>query len=169
KGIPRSHPDYYPVRVMSYILGGGGLSSRLPDAIRNERGLAYSVRASFSAGKYTGTFRISMQTKNKTAEEAIGIAIEEIRRIREQGVTEEELETAKTFLIGSFPLRLDTNRRIARFLARVEYLELGLDFPDRFPDLIRQVSREDVTRVARAHLHLEKLIVVMVANLDKVR
>jgi len=169
KGIPRSHPDYYPIRVMSYILGGGGLSSRLPDAIRNERGLAYSVRASFSAGKYTGTFRISMQTKNKTAEEAIGIAIEEIRRIREQGVTEEELETAKTFLIGSFPIRLDTNRRIARFLARVEYLELGLDYPDRFPDLIRQVSREDVSRVARAHLHLEKLIVVMVANLDKVR
>ena len=169
EGIPRSHPDYYSIRVMEYILGGGGLSSRLPDAIRNERGLAYSVRASFSAGKHIGTFRISMQTKNRSAREAIGIAIEEIRRIREQGVTEEELDSAKTFLIGSFPIRLDTNRRIARFLARVEYLELGLDFPNRFPDLIRQVSRQDVARVARAHLHPEKLIVVMVANLDKVR
>ncbi len=169
KGITRSHPDYYPIRVMSYILGGGGLSSRLPDAIRNERGLAYSVRTSFSAGKHTGTFRISMQTKNETADEAIGVAVDEIRRIRNQEVTEEELESAKTFLIGSFPIRLDTNRRIARFLARVEYLELGLDYPDRFPELIRQVSRGDVARVARAHLHPEKLIVVMVANLDKVR
>jgi len=83
--------------------------------------------------------------------------------------TEEELESAKTFLIGSFPIRLDTNRRIARFLARVGYFALGLDYPDRFPDLIRQVSREDVHRVARAHLHPEKLIVVVVANLDKVR
>jgi zinc protease len=154
---------------MNYILGGGGLSSRLPDAIRNERGLAYSVRSSFSAGKFTGTFRISMQTKNETAEEAIGIAIEEIRRIRNQEVTEEELDSAKTFLIGSFPIRLDTNRRIARFLASMEYFELGLDYPDRFPALIRQVSREDVARVARDHLHPEKLIVVVVANLDKVR
>jgi zinc protease len=110
-----------------------------------------------------------MQTKNETAEEAIGIAIEEIRRIRNQEVTEEELDSAKTFLIGSFPIRLDTNRRIARFLASIEYLELGLDYPNRFPELIRQVSRGDVHRVARAHLHPEKLIIVVVANLDKVR
>ena len=169
RGIPRNHPDYYPTHVMSYILGGGGLTSRLPDAIRNERGLAYSVRTYFSSGKHLGTFQITMQTKNKTAEEAIGIAIEEIQRIRENPVTEEELESAKTFLVGSFPIRLTTNRRIARFLARVEYLNLGLDFPDRFPHIIRQVTREDVSRVARAHLHPEKLIIVMVANLDKVR
>ncbi|MFQ5849511.1 MAG: M16 family metallopeptidase [Candidatus Binatia bacterium] len=167
EGVPRGHPDYYAIRVMNYILGGGGLSSRLADSIRNERGLAYSVYSYFSSGKYVGRFQVSMQTKNETAQEAIRIATEEIRRIREQGVTETELKEAKDYLIGSFPLRLDTNRRVARFLARVEFLELGLDYLDRYPELIRRVNRQDIIRVARAHLQPEKLIVVVVANLEK--
>jgi zinc protease len=167
KGVPRGDPDYYAIRVMNYILGGGGLSSRLADAIRNKRGLAYSVYSRFSAQRYVGTFRVSMQTKNENAQEAIRIAREEIRRIREQGVTEKELQEAKDYLTGSFPLRLDTNRRVARFLAHTEFFELGLDYPDRYPELIRRVSREDIIRVARTHLRLEDLIVVVVANLEK--
>jgi len=167
KGVPRGDPDYYDIRVMNYILGGGGLSSRLADAIRNKRGLAYSVYSRFSAQRYVGTFRVSMQTKNENAQEAIRIAREEIRRIREQGVTEKELQEAKDYLTGSFPLRLDTNRRVARFLARAEFFKLGLDYPDRYPELIRRVSREDIIRVARTHLRLEDLIVVVVANLAK--
>ena len=167
KGVPRGDPDYYDIRVMNYILGGGGLSSRLADAIRNKRGLAYSVYSRFSAQRYVGTFRVSMQTKNENAQEAIRIAREEIRRIREQGVTEKELQEAKDYLTGSFPLRLDTNRRVARFLARAEFFKLGLDYPDRYPELIRRVSREDIIRVARTHLRLEDLIVVIVANLEK--
>ncbi|MFQ5540499.1 MAG: M16 family metallopeptidase, partial [Candidatus Binatia bacterium] len=167
EGVPRRHPDYYAIRVMNYILGGGGLSSHLADAIRNKRGLAYSVYSSFSSRKHVGTFRVSMQTKNKSAQEAIRIVKEEIRRIREQGATEKELKEAKDYLIGSFPLRLDTNRRVARFLARTEFYDLGLDYPDRFPELIRQVSREDIVRVARTYLHPEKLIIVIVANLEK--
>jgi len=167
EGVPRRHPDYYSIQVMNYILGGGGLSSHLADAIRNKRGLAYSVYSSFSARKHVGTFRVSMQTKNKSAQEAIRIAKEEIRRIREQGATETELKEAKDYLVGSFPLRLDTNRRVARFLARTEFYDLGLDYPDRYPELIRQVSREDIVRVARTYLHPEKLIIVVVANLEK--
>ncbi len=167
EGVPRRHPDYYAIQVMNYILGGGGLSSHLADAIRNKRGLAYSVYSSFSARKHVGTFRVSLQTKNKSAQEAIRIAKEEIRRIREQGATETELKEAKDYLIGSFPLRLDTNRRVARFLARTEFYDLGLDYPDRYPELIRQVSREDIVRVARTYLHPEKLIIVVVANLEK--
>ncbi len=167
KGVPRGDPDYYAIRVMNYILGGGGLSSRLADAIRNERGLAYSVYSRFSARRYVGTFQVSMQTKNENAQEAIRIAKEEIRRIREQGVTEKELQEAKDYLTGSFPLRLDTNRRVVRFLAQMEFLGLGLDYVERYPGLIRQVSREDIIRVARTHLRLEDLIVVVVANLAK--
>ncbi len=167
KSIPRAHSDYYAIRVMNYILGGGGLSSHLADAIRNKRGLAYSVYSRFSARRYVGTFRVSMQTKNESAQEAIRIVKEEIRRIREQGVTEKELQEAKDYLTGSFPLRLDTNRRVARFLAQMEFLGLGLDYVERYPGLIRQVSREDIIRVARTHLRLEDLIVVVVANLEK--
>ncbi len=167
KSIPRAHPDYYAIRVMNYILGGGGLSSRLANSIRNERGLAYSVYSRFSARRYVGTFQVSMQTKNENAQEAIRIAKEEIRRIRDQGVTEKELQEAKDYLTGSFPLRLDTNRRVVRFLAQMEFLGLGLDYVERYPGLIRQVSREDIIRVARTHLQPEKLIVVVVANLEK--
>ncbi|MEK7335181.1 MAG: pitrilysin family protein [Candidatus Binatota bacterium] len=167
EGVPRSHPDYYAIQVMDYILGGGGFSSRLMDSVRNERGLAYSVYSMFDAEKYVGTFQVTMQTKNESADEAIRIAIEEIRRIREQRVGEEELQAAKDYLIGSFPLRFDTNRRLAGFFAQVEFFELGLDYPDRYPEMIRKVSREDVLSVAKRYLQPEKLIVVVVANQEK--
>jgi zinc protease len=149
---------------MNYILGGGGFSSRTLDSIRNERGLAYSVYSYFSAEKGHGTFELVMQTKNETALEAIRIANAEMRRMREELVTEEELKDAKDYLIGSFPLRLDTNRKVANFWAQVEYFQLGLDYPNRYPDFIQRVTREDVLRVAQEYLKPEKLITVIVAN-----
>jgi zinc protease len=168
QGVARSNADYYAIQVMNYILGGGGFSSRAMDSIRNERGLAYSVYCYFSAEKSHGTFQFVMQTKNETALEAIRIAKEEIRRIREQPVSEQELRDAKDYLIGSFPLRLDTNRKVASFLAQVEYYQLGLDYPERYADLVGKVSREDVQRVAKQYMHPEKLITVVVGNLRMV-
>jgi len=167
EGVRRNHPDYYAIQVMNYILGGGGFSSRLMDSVRNERGLAYSVYSLFDAEKYVGTFQIAMQTKNESAEEAIRISIEEMRQIREKGVSGEELQAAKDYLIGSFPLRFDTNRRLAGFFAQVEFFALGLDYPDRYAELIRQVRQEDILRVAKRYLQPEKLIVVVVANQEK--
>jgi zinc protease len=148
-------------------LGGGDFSSRAMDSIRNERGLAYSVYSFFSAEKSHGTFQFVMQTRNETAQEAIRIAHEEIRRIREELVSEQELNDAKDYLIGSFPLRFDTNRRVASFLAQVEFFQLGLDYPDRYGDLIRKVSRADVQRVAKQYLYPDKLITVIVGNQQK--
>lgn len=168
EGVGRENPDYYAIQVMNYILGGGGFSSRALDSIRNERGLAYSVYSYFSAEKGRGTFEIVMQTKNETAREAIRIANEEIRRMREQPVSEQELNDAKDYLIGSFPLRLDTNRKVASFLAQVEYFQLGLDYSDRYPDLIKKVTRDDVLRVAKLYLKPEKLITVIVGNQKKI-
>ncbi|HEY3167463.1 MAG TPA: pitrilysin family protein [Candidatus Binatia bacterium] len=167
-GVTRGNPDYYAIQVMNYILGGGGFSSRVMDSIRNERGLAYSVHSFFSAEKSHGTFQFVMQTKNETAQDAIRLAIEEIRRIREQPVSEQELSDAKDYLIGSFPLRFDTNHKVASFLAQVEFFQLGLDYPDRYSDLIRKVTREEVQRVAKQYLEPEKLITVIVGNQQKV-
>jgi zinc protease len=168
EGVGRESPDYYAIQVMNYILGGGGFSSRAMNAIRNERGLAYSVYSYFGADKGRGIFELVMQTKNETALEAIHIANAEIRRMREQPVTEQELADAKDYLTGSFPLRFDTNRRVANFLAQVEYFQLGLDYPERYPDLIRKVTREDVQRVAQEYLKPETLITVIVANQKKI-
>ena len=88
--------------------------------------------------------------------------------MREEPVSDVELNDAKDYLIGSFPLRFDTNRKVAGFLAQVEYYELGLDYPDRYGELIRKVSRADVQRVARAHLYPDKLISVIVGNQQKI-
>jgi zinc protease len=167
-GVARGNPDYYAIQVMNYILGGGGFSSRVMDSIRNERGLAYSVYSYFAAEKSYGTFEFVMQTKNETAMEAIRIAGDEMRRMRDQPVTEQELNDAKDYLIGSFPLRFDTNRKVASFLAQVEYFQLGLDYPDRYADLIRKVNREDVQRVAKQYLQPDKLVTVIVGNVKKI-
>lgn len=168
EGVARSNPDYYAIQVMNYILGGGGFSSRAMDSVRNQRGLAYSVYSTFDSEKNHGTFAFVMQTKNETAQEAIRIVRGEIRRIREQPVTQQKLNDAKNYLIGSFPLRLDTNRKLANFLARVEFFRLGLDYPVRYSDLINKVTPEEVERVARRYLRPDKLITVIVGNRKKI-
>jgi zinc protease len=167
-GVARGNPDYYAIQVMNYILGGGGFSSRAMDSIRNERGLAYSVYSYFAAEKSHGAFQFVMQTKNETAAEAIRIAKDEMRRMREHAVEERELSDAKDYLIGSFPLRFDTNRKVAGFLAQVEYYELGLDYPERYDGLIGKVTREDVARVAKQYLRPDDLITVVVGNATKI-
>ncbi len=167
-GVARGHPDYYALQVMNYILGGGGFSSRAMDSIRNERGLAYSVYSFFGAEKSHGSFQFVMQTKNESVQEAVRLALDEMRRIREQPVSEQELNDAKNYLTGSFPLRFDTNRKVAGFLAQVELFALGLDYPNRYGALIGKVTRDDVQRVAKQFLQPEKLITVVVGNQKKI-
>jgi zinc protease len=154
---------------MNNILGGGGFSSRAMESIRNQHGLAYSVYTHFDADKSHGSFQFVMQTQNESAREAMRIAREEIERIRREPVSEQELNDAKDYLTGSFPLRLDTNRKVASFLAQVEFFQLGLDYPDHYADLIRAVKREDVLRVAKRYLQPEKLITVIVGHQSKIR
>jgi zinc protease len=135
-GVSRDNPDYYALTVMNYILGGGGFSSRLVQEIRNKRGLAYSVDSFFDPGKYPGSFQIVLQTKNSSAKEAISLVREQMKRIQKELVSEKELEGARKYLVGSFPMRLDTQRKLANFLIQVEYYGLGMDYPARYPGLI---------------------------------
>jgi zinc protease len=168
EGVVRSNPDYYAIQVMNYILGGGGFSSRAMDSVRNERGLAYSIYSSFNSEKSHGTFEFVMQTKNETALEAVRIVKDDIHRMREHGVSERELKDAKDYLTGSFPLRLDTNRKVASFIAQVEFFRLGMDYPERYADLIKKVTAEDVERVAKRYLQPDRLITVIVGNQKKI-
>ncbi len=167
EGPLRMNPDHYAIRVMNQILGGGDLSSRLGESIRNQRGLAYSIYSYFVAGRNAGRFQLAMQTRNESAREAIDVARAEIERIRREGVTAEELQDAKSYLTGSFVLGLETNDDIADFLGQVEYLGLGLDYVERYPELIRKVTAEDVLGTARKYLQPEKLILVVVGNLEQ--
>jgi zinc protease len=166
-GVRRDHPDYYSLSVMNYILGGGGFGSRLMEEIRVKKGLAYSVTSFFDAEKYQGSFQLIMQTKNPSAHEAIELAIKQMDLIRKEAVSDDDLNRARAYLVGSFPLRIDTQSKLASFLAQVEYYGLGLDYPERYPSLIRSVTGEDVLRAGKAHLHPEQVILVVVGNLKE--
>jgi zinc protease len=165
RGVARDNPDYYALQVMNYILGGGGFSSRLLDNIRTKAGLAYSVASFFTVNKSPGSFQVVMQTKNESATDAIQRACSEIERIRREPVTDDELQEAKLYLTGSFPLRLDTNVKLAGFLAQVEFFNLGADYTDTYAQRINAVTKEDVQRVAQQHLHPDQMDLVVVAKL----
>jgi zinc protease len=166
-GISRDNPDYYAVSVMNYVLGGGGFSSRLMQSIREEKGLAYSVHSYFAAYKEAGTFQAGVQTKNKSANDVIEEILKQIERIRNENVSDQELSDAKAYLTGSFPRRLDTNRKIADFLASVEFFGLGFDYDKKYPEYINAITQDDVFRVARQYLTADNYVLVVVGDLKK--
>ncbi len=166
-GLSRDNPDYYAVTVMNYILGGGSFESRMTKEIRDKKGLAYSVYSRFDVNKYPGAFSVEVQTKNETAMEAIDGIKAELKKIREEQVSDEELKDAKSYLTGSFPLRLDTNAKISKFLVLVEYYNLGLDYINEYAKKINAVTKDDILRVARKYIDTENYITVIVGKQEK--
>lgn len=163
-GIARSNPDYYRLQVMNYILGGGGFASRLVKKVRSEAGLAYSVSSGFDTGLFPGSFRVVLQTKNQSANEAVKLVLEQLRRIQQEPVSDAELNSAKKFLIGSFPLKFDRQSAIASFMLQVELFHLGLDYANRYPQIIGEITKEDLQKVARQYLHPDAFFLVAAAN-----
>lgn len=167
-GVSRDNPDYYAITLMNYILGGGGLTSRLMKTIRDEMGLTYSIFSSFSSNKWSGQFEIEVQTKNESAGLVVKEILNQIRKIKSEPVSDQELEDAKAFLTGSFPRRLETTRRVVDFLSAVEFYNLGDDYIQKYPEYIRSVTKEDILRVANKYLDTENYILVIVGNEKKI-
>ncbi len=161
-GVARSNPDYFAILLMNHILGGGGFTSRLMQKVRTEGGLAYGVGSSFASTRLPGPFQVALQTKVESAAEAMRIVQSEIRRLHDEGATAEELEAAKAYLTGSFPLRLDSTGKLGAFLAQVQYFGLGDDYIARYAERVRAVSVEDVRRAAATYLHPDALVQVVV-------
>jgi len=166
-GISRDNPDYYAVLVMNYILGGGGFTSRLMQSVRDEMGLAYSIYSFFASYKQGGSFQVGSQTKNESANTVIEEILKQIERIKKEEVTDEELSDAQAYLTGSFPRRLDTNRKIADFLVAVEFYDLGPDYVEKYPEYLNSVTKEDILRVAKKYLDLENYVLAVVADQEK--
>ena len=112
---------------------------------------------------------MSIQTKNESANEVIAETIKEIRRIQTTLVSEKEISDAKAYLTGSFPLRLDTSAKVASILTSIEIYNLGLDYPQKYQDLINAITREDVQRVAQKYLHQDNMMIVVVADQKKAK
>jgi zinc protease len=161
-GLARDDPDWYAALVLNHILGGGSFTSRLYTSVREESGLAYSVGSSlvpFAAG---GVLLASAATANETAGQALDRMRAEWRRMATTPPTGEEVEAAKDFLVGSFPLSLTSTGRIARALVSMQFEGLGADYLDRRESLIRQVTVDDVARVAARLLRPDGLLTVVV-------
>ncbi|MHB8067064.1 MAG: M16 family metallopeptidase [Desulfobaccales bacterium] len=163
-GISRSNPDFYALQVMNYILGGGGFSSRLMDNIRVNRGLAYSVSSQFDPGLEPGPFAVTLETKNSSSAEAVEQVLAEMKRIQKEPVTAAELSDAKSYLIGSFPRKMDSLSRRAWLMGYAEFYGLGLDYPWRYPDLIQNLTPADIQKVAEKYLHPNKYLLVVVGK-----
>jgi zinc protease len=163
-GIARSNPDYYAVTVMNYILGGGGFSSRLMKQIRDNEGLVYGVGSSFRTMKAGGSFAVVMQTKNATANQAIEETRTVISRFQADGATQQELDEAKDYLIGSFPLRMDTSSKLVGLLTGLEFYNLGLGYLNDYPKKIAAVTLADVKRAAVRYIHPDRMTLVVVAK-----
>ncbi len=164
--MDRTSGDYYPFQVMNQILGSGDLSSRLMAEIRIKKGLAYAVESILAARRRAGSFRLVIQTRNESAKESTELAEKELERLRMEPVSEGELQAAKKFLIGNFPLKYSLQQDFAKFLAQIEFYGLGSDYPDRYASLINSVTEEDILRVAKKYLKPEN-VVVIVADLKK--
>jgi zinc protease len=163
-GVDRLNPDYYKLQVMNYILGGGGFASRLMKVVRSKAGLAYGIDSQFAAGKFPGAFLISLQTKNASSNEALKLILQQMREMQETPVKAAELQSAKKYLIGSFPLKIDRQSEIVSFMLQVEIYGLGLDYADRYPKIIQAITVADVMKVAGQYLHPDALDLVAVAD-----
>lgn len=153
-GVRRDDADFYAVQVMNMILGGGGaLNSRLGNVIRDQQGLAYDVFSFFDAGRYAGPFQVHIGTNPANASKAVDSLEAEIRRLREGGVTRREVDEAVSYLTGRYPGRLETNTGLAQQLWVGEFYGLGPDYIDRYPELYRAVTVEQVNKAARERLH----------------
>lgn len=168
-GISRTNPDFYAVTVMNHILGAGGFSSRLMDSIRDKQGLAYGIMSHFDARAMPGSFWVNLQTRTETTNQAISGVLAEIKAIRDAPVSDQELAEAKSFLIGSFPLRLDSTAKLAHVLAQVEFYGLGFEYFTQYPKWIERVTKEDVLRVARQYLDPQHYALVVVGNIAKAK
>ena len=150
-GVRHDDPDYFALLVANHVLGGGS-ASRLYTRVREERGLAYSVYSTLSPGLYGSSYMVSLQTRVEAVGEAVRVARAEMARTGQGPVEARELSLAKSYLIGSFPLRLDTSRKVADLLIGIEQYGLGLDYPDRFRSEVAKVSAADVERVAARYM-----------------
>ena len=163
-GMRRSDPDYFPLLVGNYILGGGGFNSRLTVQVRERRGLTYSVYSAFYPYLREGAFAISLQTRKDQADEALNVVRDTLARFVSEGPTEAELDGARQHLVGAFPLRIDSNRKLLDYLAVIGYYGLPMDWLDRFPERVSEVTLAQIRDAFRRRVDPARMATVVVGG-----
>ncbi|QKT03271.1 insulinase family protein [Ectothiorhodospiraceae bacterium 2226] len=162
--IERGDPDFFPLMVGNHILGGSGFGSRVVREIREERGLAYSAYSGFRSMRVAGPFVMGLQTRNREADQALGVLRATLEKFVEQGPTAQELRAAKLSITGGFPLRLDSNSKIVEQLAAIGFYDMPLDWLARYNERVEAVTLEDVRDAFRRRVLPEALTVVLVGG-----
>lgn len=155
--------DWYETRVMNYILGGAGLTSRISEIIREERGLAYIAYSYFQRFKTGGYFNALVQTRKEMANEVVQILISEMQRIQDT-IDVVELSRAKKFYTGYFPLTHDTYREMTSIVSQIESQDLGLDYLLQFEKLIEAVKLGELKAAAQKYLHPDRFYLLIVGD-----
>lgn len=164
-GLRRTDENYFPAYIMNQVLGGGGsLNSRLGDEIRENRGLAYSVGSALDTKLHAGILSGQFATRSEKADEALEHLRRTLRDVQKNGVKEQEVEDAKRYIIGSFPLNLDSNDEVASYLISMQLYGLGQDYLNKRNDLVRAVTHESVNAMAKKFLREDEMLVVMVGT-----
>jgi zinc protease len=165
-GLKRDDPDFLAAYTVNHVLGGGAFSSWLWRKVREERGLAYSVSTQLATFARSAFIGAGVATRNDRAAESLAIIEAEMERMAREGPTEDELASAKKYIVGSYALRFDTSTKIANQLTQIQLESLGIDYIDRRNELVEAVTLADVKRAAGRMLGHGKPFVVAVGRPD---
>ncbi len=166
-GMKRGDPDYFALYVGNHILGGSGLVSRLSDEVREKRGLSYSVYSYFRPMRERGPYVFGLQTRNEQTQQALDVMRKTLKQFIKTGPSQAELEAAKQNITGSFPLRLDSNSKIAGYLAMLGFYGLPLDYLDTFNDKIKAVTVSQIKTAFARRVHPDAMVTVIVGGKKK--
>lgn len=157
--LSRSDPDYYALEMGNLILGRLGMMGRLGANVRDRQGLAYYAYSSIESGRQASVWMARAGVDPSNVEKAKDGVVEELRRLQSEEVSEDELSDGKSYLTGSLPLALERNDGVAATLLNIEHYELGLDYLDRYPDIINAISAGDIIAAATKHLDPDRVVV----------
>lgn len=166
-GIHRLSKDYFPINIMNFILGGGGFTSRIPSKVRSDEGLAYSAYSAFHTPGDLGFFFAACQTKSESTVKAINLALDEVRKIRDELIDDDELELAKDTYINQFIFRFTSSSSIVGQMVEIEYEGLPLDYLETYVDNIKVITKEDIERVAKEYLHPDKIKLLVIGDMKQ--
>jgi zinc protease len=165
--VTRNNPDYFPLLVGNYILGGGGFVSRLMAEVREKRGLAYSVFSYFSPGKDVGIFQAGLQTKSDQGSMALEVMSETIGNFIAKGPTDSELAAAKANLVNGYPLRIDNNRKLLDNVSSIVWNDLPLDTMEVWTKQVEAVTLDQVTVAFQKYLAMDRMKIVLLGAQNK--
>ena len=160
--MKRGDKDFFPLYVGNYILGGGGFVSRLTEEVREKKGYVYSVYSYFMPMQEKGPFQIGLQTKKEQIDQAFDLVKKVVKEFIDFGPTEKELVAAKSNMVGGFPLRLDSNKKIMNYISMMAFYNYPLDYLETFSEKVKAVTTEQIKDAFKRRVKLDEFTTVIV-------